>query len=291
MLRINIPTTPKSESPNVVPSKPTFPSKAIRIAGRKLMIIPLANDPNMAPRRPPVIFPNTPDAAPVKKCGTRPGTITFNPTTGRMNIDRSPAMKLNKNPMITAFGANGKTIGQSKAGFVFGAIFSATPLNAGTISAISIRTPARIMYTPAANVIACIKENTIKLDPPESFDSIYPGPANRATTTKNIDMVSETATDVSRKNPRDLGTLICSVVFSLFPNHFPTFAEIKYPIVPKWPIAKSSLPVICRTYGCSIAGKITIHSPKMIEPIRISGKPFNPPTDNVTAIKQAINNV
>ena len=45
-------------------------------------------------------------------------------------------------PMITAFGANGKIVGQSKAGFAFGTIFSAMPLNAGTISDMSKFTPA-----------------------------------------------------------------------------------------------------------------------------------------------------
>ncbi len=108
----------------------------------------------MAPIRPPVAFPKTPAAAPVKKWGTRPGTMTFNPMSGSANMDSNPAKKLNKKPIITAFGANGKIVGQSNAGFAFGTSLSAIPLNAGIISAMSIRTPAKIIYTPAAKVMA-----------------------------------------------------------------------------------------------------------------------------------------
>lgn len=153
MLR-RIPTALKSESPNVVPLKPNDARTGSKIAGKKLIKIPLANDPTTAPLLPPVAFPNTPAAAPVKKCGTRPGTIILRPNRGKKNIEMRPAIKLEKNPMTTALGANGNTVGQSRAGMAFGTALSAIPLNAGTISAKSIRTPASTTYTPAAKVIA-----------------------------------------------------------------------------------------------------------------------------------------
>lgn len=34
------------------------------------------NGPTIAPMNPPLTFPNTPDVAPKKKCGTSPGRIT-----------------------------------------------------------------------------------------------------------------------------------------------------------------------------------------------------------------------
>lgn len=77
MAKINIPITPKSESPNVVPAKPTSPNKTNKTTGMKLIMSPLANDPNIAPRRPPVAFPNTPAAVPVKKCGIKIEKLGF----------------------------------------------------------------------------------------------------------------------------------------------------------------------------------------------------------------------
>ena len=61
------------------------------------------------------------------------------------NMPKTPAAKLLKKPTNTAFGAYGNTTGQSKAGFAFGTNLSEIPLNAGTISAITIRTPCRII--------------------------------------------------------------------------------------------------------------------------------------------------
>jgi hypothetical protein len=58
-----IPTIPKSESPNVVPSNPSEPRTGSKSAGKKEIKIPLANASKMAPRLPPVALPNTPAAA------------------------------------------------------------------------------------------------------------------------------------------------------------------------------------------------------------------------------------
>ena len=67
-----------------------------------------------------------------------------------MNIDNSPAMKLNKNPIITPLGANGKTAGQSRAGFASLTTLSAIPLKAGTISAINIPNPGKNDINPSS---------------------------------------------------------------------------------------------------------------------------------------------
>ena len=100
----------------------------------------------MHPLSPPLAFPHTPAVAPQKKCTTAPGRIiaTLNPAcpmkakTAKPII---PPIKEVKKPINTAFGAYGNKIGQSKAGFALGTSFSEIPLNAGTISAINIRTP------------------------------------------------------------------------------------------------------------------------------------------------------
>ncbi|MNP82697.1 hypothetical protein D3C76_1814270 [compost metagenome] len=73
-----------------------------------------------------------------------------------------PAAKLDRNPTITAFGANGKTVGQSRAGLASFTSLSAMPLKAGTISAIIMRTPARMIHTPAAKVSDWIMAKMIK---------------------------------------------------------------------------------------------------------------------------------
>jgi hypothetical protein len=164
---------------------------------------------------------------PVKKCGIKPGTITFKPTSGKINIEIIPAAKLDKKPTMTAFGAYGNTAGQSSAGLASCTTLSAIPLNAGTISAMSIRTPANTTYTPAANVIPCIREKTRKLTPPLNSFSINCLPANGATIKNNRTIVNDIATDVSRRNPNDFGTLISSVDCALFPSRFPIHAEVK----------------------------------------------------------------
>lgn len=80
--------------------------------------------------------------------------MTVKPNKGKRKMDTMPPAKLHKKPIMTALGANGKTVGASSAGFAPFTNRSAIPLNAGTISPMAIRTPAKIMYTPAANVIA-----------------------------------------------------------------------------------------------------------------------------------------
>lgn len=140
---------PKSVSPNVVPSKPRVPNTGSKQAGKNERSIPFTKEPATAPLTPPVALPYTPAVAPQKKCGTSPGTMTVKPNKGRRKIDTMPPAKLHKKPMITAFGANGKTVGASSAGFAPLTKRSAIPLKAGTISPIAIRTPAKIMYTPA----------------------------------------------------------------------------------------------------------------------------------------------
>ena len=91
--------------------------------------------------------------------------------------------------------------------------------------------------------------------------------------------------------PSDLGTLICSVDLSLFPNLLPTNPAAKYPTDPKWPIAISSIPVIFLTYGCNNAGKITMSAPKMIDPTITNVAPFIPVVENTAEIKHAMNKV
>lgn len=71
--------------------------------------------------------------------------MTLKPNSGQRNMLTSPAIKLERKPTMTAFGAKGKTVGQSSAGFASLTSLSAIPLNAGTISAITIRTPARMI--------------------------------------------------------------------------------------------------------------------------------------------------
>lgn len=108
-----IPTIPKSESPNVVPSNPSEPRTGSKSAGKKEIKIPLANAPKMAPHLSPVALLNTPAAALVKKCGISLGTISFKPTSGKINIEIIPAAKLDKKPTMMTFGAyrnNSRTI-------------------------------------------------------------------------------------------------------------------------------------------------------------------------------------
>ncbi len=147
-----IPDTAKSASENVVLTKPKSPSTGIKNTGRKVINNPLTNDPTVAPRTPPVAFPKTPAVAPVKKCGTTPGKMITEPVSARITMPTIPPAKLEKNPIKTAFGAYGNTIGQSRAGLEFGTSFVEIPLNAGTISAKTRRTPERMINTPAAKV-------------------------------------------------------------------------------------------------------------------------------------------
>lgn len=74
-----MPTAPKSASLKVVFAKPKSPNTGSKNTGKKVINKPCANAPNMAPRRPPVALPNTPAAAPTKKCGTTPGMIIVSP--------------------------------------------------------------------------------------------------------------------------------------------------------------------------------------------------------------------
>ncbi len=130
-----IPTTKKSVSENVVAAPPKSPKKGKNSNGKNVINNPFKADPATAPLIPPLALPKTPAVAPKKKCATTPGSITTPPNKNKINMPITPTIKLTKNPINTAFCAYGKTIGQSKAGFVFGTNFSEIPLNAGTISA------------------------------------------------------------------------------------------------------------------------------------------------------------
>ena len=143
----------KSASPKVVPWKPIAPITGIRNAANRVMISPLMKPPATAPRRPPVALPNTPAVPPVKKCGIIPGRIRGTTSAAprpahRMPNPTMPPATLARNPIRTAFGANGKAIGQSSAGTAPGITRSAMPANAGTISPRMVRTPSRMTATP-----------------------------------------------------------------------------------------------------------------------------------------------
>ena len=144
-----IPTTPKSASENVVLAKPREPNTGSKKTGKKVISTPCANAPIIAPRLPPVALPNTPAVAPQKKCGTTPGKISTHLSCPNSTNPTIPPIKLDKKPINTAFGAYGKTIGQSSAGLADGTSFSEIPVNAGTISAKTKRTPCKITKTPA----------------------------------------------------------------------------------------------------------------------------------------------
>jgi len=146
MLPTRMPYQPKSASPKVVLAKPSDPRTVSRNAGRNEISTPLAKAPMIAPRRPPVALPKTPAAPPVKKCGTMPGRMSASPSHGpktqaRRPKDSSPPANEAMKPMSTAFGANGNTIGQSRAGTAPGTTFFEMPSNAGTSSARMVRTP------------------------------------------------------------------------------------------------------------------------------------------------------
>ena len=66
----------------------------------------------------------------------------------------SPAAYEDKNPTITAVGANGNTVGTSRAGRELGINFSEIETKAAVISPKNIRTPVIRIDMPAANVKA-----------------------------------------------------------------------------------------------------------------------------------------
>ena len=77
--------------------------------------------------------------------------------SGMITVGNIPAVRMivivdvimaTMKPIISALGAQLKITGQSSAGIAPGTTFSAIPLKAGTISAISIRTPRSMMVTP-----------------------------------------------------------------------------------------------------------------------------------------------
>lgn len=100
-----MPITPKSESENVVFSKPRLPSNGSKTTGKKVISRPLVKAPAIAPFLPPVELPNTPAVAPVKKCGTTPGKIKVKLKAPSNARPTKPPKKLNTKPIITAFGA------------------------------------------------------------------------------------------------------------------------------------------------------------------------------------------
>ncbi|SJT74037.1 Uncharacterised protein [Clostridioides difficile] len=77
-----------------------------------------------------------------------------NPNTPNTNIETTPPKNEKINPISTAFGAYGNTIGQSNAGFELGTNLFEIPLNAGTISLSTNLTPFWISINPAAKVNA-----------------------------------------------------------------------------------------------------------------------------------------
>ena len=106
-------------------------------------MMPESAAPTTAPRTPPVALP-TMDAQPISKKHVEISGMT---TVGKMPSE--PVIRIvtievtmaTRKPISSAFGAYGKITGTSSAGMESGTTFSAMPLNAGTISAMSMRTP------------------------------------------------------------------------------------------------------------------------------------------------------
>ena len=61
-------------------------------------------------------------------------------------------------PINNELGPYPNNTGQSNAGIAPGTNFSAIPLNAGTISAINIRTPCNITVTPTPKYTECVNK-------------------------------------------------------------------------------------------------------------------------------------
>lgn len=90
-------------------------------------------------------------------------------------IANRPAAYADINPIITAFGAYGNTVGTSSAGREPGIYFSEMITNAAVISAKNIRTPDINIDIPATNVNASISGKTNQcVEPAISWVNAWP---------------------------------------------------------------------------------------------------------------------
>ena len=146
-----------------------------------------------------------------------------------------PAAKLDRKPTITAFGANGKTVGQSSAGLASFTNLSAIPLKAGTISAIIMRTPGK------DDPHACRKgqrldngEDDKVPDHPLTLLSTNSLPATSTRITNRIIIVREIATEESRRKFSDFWHLhFFQLTGYLYRPLFPPAPTADKPVEPK----------------------------------------------------------
>src|SRR5690606_19836732 len=131
-----------------------------------------------------------------------------------------------KKPSITAVGANGKTVGTSRAGRAPGISFSLMPLKAGTISARNMRTPKSRTAMPAAKRSADTMPHTHGLmsgSKVAACSARTAESANAIATRVMIPMTSAVETLTSLKNDTWRGSCSFSVSScSLSPTAGPT---------------------------------------------------------------------
>ena len=167
-----------------------------------------------------------------------------------------------------------------------GTNFSAIPLNAGTISAINIRTPCNITVTPTPKYTECVNKYVKKLP-------VYPNTSagtnpceltipNRMRYTNAIEI--EPVIDTSLRKPNDAGSFRSSQLFDLSPTNPATNPAITDSVVVGWAIVKSSLPVTALTNGRIKLGAITIY-----KPVNTAAKPINLPPVKPASTPAAIN--